>query len=138
MKRTVEIEDTLDEQVETAIELVKDELISFLDENKPDSLPCLNNDLDYSGVIHEIIDGCVPIYTNELKDTWFLYSNELDEALDNAGLYSNADKGKLTEEQIIQSAYYCYLQEKVNEWYSEEAEIVFQEWKQPAEETNEE
>lgn len=128
MKRTIEINDILKETVESVIEDVKDELQRFLEENKPDELPCLNNDLDYSGAIHQIIDSNIPIYTHLLEDTWYLYSNELKEALDNAGLYSDEDLAKLTNDQMIMSAYYCYLQDKVNEWYSEDAESIFDAW----------
>ena len=129
MKRTIEINDTLDERVESALDDVKQELLDYLEANPDtDELPCLNNDLDYSGAIHEIIDGSVPIYTGELEDTWYLYSNELERALDDAGLYSPADLGRLDNEQKIQSAIYCYIQEKVNEWYNDEAPEVFETW----------
>ena len=129
MKRTIEINDTLDENVESAIDSVKTELLDFLEANPDqDELPCLNNDLDYSGAIHEIIDGSVPVYTAELEDTWYLYSNELESALDRAGLYSDKDLGALDNTQKIQSAYYCYVQEQVNEWYEENAQDIFDEW----------
>jgi len=53
MKRTIEIDDTLASRVESAIEDVKTELENYAKEN-PDveDLPCLDNDLDYSGAIH--------------------------------------------------------------------------------------
>ena len=74
MKRTIEINDTLDERVESAIDDVKQELLNYLEANPDtDELPCLNNDLDYSGAIHEIIDGSVPIYTHELEDNYYLH-----------------------------------------------------------------
>ena len=129
MKRTIEINDTLEERVESAIDSVKQELLDFLEANPDqDELPCLNNDLDYSGAIHEIIDGSVPIYTSELEDNWYLHSSELEQALDNAGLYSGDDLVKLERDQRIASAFYCYIQEQVNEWYNDEAQAVFNEW----------
>ena len=131
MKRTIEIDDTLDEIVESAIDSVKQELLDFLETNPDtDELPCLNNDLDYSGAIHEIIDSSVPVYTGELEDTWYLYSSELESALDRAGLYSPEDLGRLDNEQKIQSAIYCYIQEQVNEWYDDNAQEVFDTWRQ--------
>ncbi len=134
-KRNIEINDTLEETIELTIDEVKAELERYLDENKPDELPCLNNDLDYSGAIHEIIDSSVPIYTKELEDTWYLYGDELKEALDDSGCYAADDLAKLTNDQMIMSAYYFYLQNKVNEWYSENAQEVFDQWfeKQPKE-----
>lgn len=132
MKRTIEIEDTLQERVDSAIEDVKQELLSYLSDNKPDSLPCLNNELDYSGAIHEIVDGSVPIYTKEIEDTWYLYSSELEEAYDNAGVGDNP------RENNGLAAIYFYIQEKVGEWYSDNAQDIFDEWQeaQPKEEND--
>lgn len=128
-KITIEINDTLEERVESAIDSVKTELIEYLEANPDqDELPCLNNDLDYSGAIHEIIDGSVPIFTHELEDNWYLHSYELEKALDDAGLYSAEDLGKLDNDQRMSSAFYCYIQDAVNTWYYEEAPAVFEEW----------
>ena len=121
MKRMVEIEDVLDSCVESAIESVKDLLEEYIKENDSDSLPCLNNDLDYSGSVHEIIDGCVPVYTSTIDDTWYLYKNDLIEAYENAGIGSNP------MENNGMSAIYCYIQQKVGEWYNDKAEEIFDE-----------
>lgn len=132
MKRTIEIEDSLQDRVDSAIEDVKQELLSYLSDNKPDSLPCLNNDLDYSGAIHEIVDGSVPIYTKEIEDTWYLYASELEEAYENAGVGDNP------RENNGMAAIYFYIQEKVGEWYSDNAQDIFDEWQeaQPKEEND--
>ena len=123
MKRTIEIEDTLDNRVECAIDEVKSELENYLKENPDtDSLPCLNNDLDYSGAIHSIVDSSVPIYTHEIKSTWYLHSSELEEAYENAGV---GDKPMENDGML---AIYFYIMEKVQEWYSNEAEEVFEKW----------
>jgi len=88
--RTIEIEDTLPERVEQAIEAVKQELLNYLEENPNQRrTPCISNTLDYSGTIHEIIDSAVPIYTREINDTWYLHGSELEEAYENAGLGHN-------------------------------------------------
>ncbi len=120
MKRTIEIEDSLSEIVETCIESVKEQLESFIEEN-PDfeGVPCLNNDLDYSGAIHEIIDGAVPIYTKEINDLFYLHGEEFEEAFKNAGIGSKDDKWPNGWKPV---AIYCYLREKVNEAYQEKAE----------------
>ena len=125
MKRTIEIEDSLDERCENAIEAVKQELETYLDENpETDELPCLNNDLDYSGAIHEIIDGAVPIYTHEIEATWFLYARELQSAYEDSGIGDNS------RENDGMTAIYCYIQDKVNEWYNKNAEKIFDAWKE--------
>lgn len=123
-KRTIEINDTLEERVEGAISEVKQLLLDFCEENEPDELPCLNNDLDYSGSVHEIVDGSVPLYTNEIADTWYLYSSELEEAYDNAGVGSNP------RENDGMAAIYFYIQEKVNDWYQSDAQEIFDEWQE--------
>lgn len=126
-KITIEIEDNLDEIVESAIDSVKTELLDYLEANPDqDELPCLNNDLDYSGSIHEIIDGAVPVYTYNQKCLYFLYESELDEAFDNAGI-STRDEAK---DNYIGMALYCYISDKVNEWYQDEAQEIFDTWRQ--------
>lgn len=134
MKRTIEIEDSLSERVDSAIEDVKDCLLQYLKDNPDtDSLPCLNNDLDYSGSIHEIVDSSVPIYTSEIESTWFLHGSELEEAYENAGFGDNP------RERHGMVAIYCYIMDKVQEWYSDNAQDVFEEWREanPSEEETE-
>lgn len=129
MKRTIEIEDTLQERVDSAIEDVKQELLNYLEKNPDtDELPCLNNDLDYSGAIHEIVDGSVPIYTKEIEDTWYMHASELK------GAYEDAGVGDNPREHDGMSAIYFYIQQEVNEWYRCNAQDIFDEWKEPRDE----
>lgn len=125
MKRTIEIEDTLQERVDSAIEDVKQELLNYLEKNPDtDELPCLNNDLDYSGAIHEIVDGSVPIYTKEIEDTWYMHASELE------GAYEDAGVGDNPRENNGMAAIYFYIQQEVNEWYHRNAQEIFDEWKE--------
>lgn len=130
MIRTVEINDNLDEIVESAIDDVKTELTNFLNENEPDSTPCLQNDLNYNGAIDEITDSAVPVYTNQIKGLWFLYENEFTEAYENAGIGDNP------LENDGAAAIYFYIQEQINDWYSSNADDIFEAWQaaRPAEE----
>lgn len=124
-KRMIEVDDCLEEQTESAIEDVKQELLNYLEQNPDtDELPCLNNDLDYSGAIHEIIDGAVPIYTSDIEAAWYLYGSELEEAYENAGCGDNP------RENNGMAAIYYYISDKVNEWYQNSAEEIFDEWKE--------
>jgi len=123
-KITIEIEDTLQDRVDSAIEDVKTELLRYCDDNEADKLPDLGNDLDYSGAIHEIVDGSVPIYTKEIDDTWYLHGNKLEEAYENAGVGDNP------KENNGQAAIYFYIHEQVNEWYNDHAENIFEEWQE--------
>lgn len=121
MKRNVEIDDTLQERVDGAIEETRELLVDYIKENKPDETPCLSNDLDYNGRFHEIIDGSVPIYTKEIDDTWYLYKRDLIEAYENAGV------GNDPTENDGMSAIYFYIQEQVCDWYKSNADEVFEE-----------
>lgn len=123
-KVTVEIDDTLQEIVEGAIEEVKDELLSYLEQNPDtDETPDLGNDLDYSGRIHEIVDGSVPIYYSEIDGLYYLHGNDLDEAYENAGI------GDGFEDNHRQVTIYCYIDQAVGDWYHSNAGDVFDEWK---------
>lgn len=124
MKRTIEIEDSLQERVDSAIEEVKQELFEYLEENTPDSTPDLGNDLDYSGSIREIVDGSVPIYTKEIEDTWYLHRSELEQAYEDAGVGSNS------YENDGRAAIYFYIDQEVREWYCNNADDIFEEWKE--------
>lgn len=118
-KITIEIDDVLPDHVESAIDEVRNLLVDFLVENRPDELPCLHNDLDYSGDVHEIIDSAVPFRTSEIDAAWFLHGRELEEAYETAGIGSNP------RENSGMAAIYCYIEQKVCEWYSENAEEIF-------------
>jgi hypothetical protein len=128
MKRTVEVEDTLKERVESAIDDVKDLLVQYLADNPDlDEVPCINNDLDYDGRVHEIVDGSVPIYTGEIEDTWYLYGSDLERAYENAGV------GENPKENDGMAAIYFYIMEEVQEWYRDNAEDIFEDWKEKQE-----
>jgi len=118
MRRNIEVDDTLQESVDGAIEQTKDELLGYLKANADtDELPDWG-ELDYSGVLHEIIDGAVPIYTAEIDAAWFLYSNALEGAYENAGIGDNSrDNGGMV-------AIYCYIEQQVQEWFA----AVLDEW----------
>jgi hypothetical protein len=126
MKRNVEIEDTLQENVDSAIDDVTEALMNYLKENPDtDELPCLNNDLDYSGTIHEIIDSSVPIYTKEIDDTMYLHGHKIETAFEDAGLGSKDDDWPNGWEC---AAIYCYIEQQVQEWYQRNAQDIFDEW----------
>lgn len=116
-KRTVEIEDVLDERVQQVVDGVKDLLREYHKDNpsSSDSLPDLG-DLDFSGEVHETIDGAVPIYNSTIRDTWYLYGDELEQAYEDAGVGDNP------RENNGMAAIYYLLQERLYEWYSKEAE----------------
>lgn len=136
-KVTVEIDDVLPDCVDTAIEETKQLLVDWLDINgdvDEDEPPCLHNDLDYSGDFHSIVDGAVPVHTSQIEGAWFLHGHDLEEAYETTGI------GKNPRENNGMAAIYCYIEQKVCEWYSDNAEAVFEEWKdkQPTDEEDDE
>lgn len=118
-KITIEIDDVLPGCVESAIEQVRDLLVDYLVDNKPDELPCLHNDLDYSGDVHSIIDDAVPFRTSEIEAAWFLHGRELEEAYETTGIGSNPRENNGTW------AIFFYIEQKVCEWYADNAEEIF-------------
>jgi len=120
-KRQVEIDDTLQERVDMAVDEVEELLREYIKENEPISTPDLYSDLDYSGSVHEIIDTSVPIYTKEIDDTWYLYGNQLEEAYENAGIGTNP------RENNGMVAIICYIEQEVADWYRQNADDIFDE-----------
>lgn len=118
-KRTIEVNDVLPDCVDSAIEETKKALIEYLADNPDcDRPPCLSNDLDYDGTIHEIIDGAVPVYTADIEAAWFLHGAKLEEAYENAGVGDNP------RENDGMAAIYYYIYERVARWYDENAESI--------------
>ncbi len=125
-KITIEIEDTLQDRVDSAIEDVKDELLRYCEDSEPDKVPDLGNDLDYSGGYHEIIDSAVPIYNKEIDDIFYLHGRDVEAAFDDAGIGSKEDEGWPSGWRP--AAIYCYIDQAVREWYDDHAEDIFEEW----------
>lgn len=129
MKRTIEVDDTLQDYVDGAIEAVKTYLQEYLEENyeqgEEDISIDLGNDLDYSGAIHEIIDSSVPIYTHVIDTAYYLHGNQIDEAFNNAGLGSRDDDWPRSWRA---AAIYCYIEQEVNEWFYNNVEEVIEEF----------
>ncbi|MEM8610442.1 MAG: hypothetical protein AAGF93_00375 [Cyanobacteria bacterium P01_H01_bin.105] len=122
-KITITLDDTLQDCVDGAIADTKQTLLDYLEENPDlDDAPCLSNDLDYDGRIHEIVDSAVPIYTQEIKTAWYLHGDELEEAYENAGI------GENPRDNNGMAAIYFYISDKVAEWYYDYAEEIFSEW----------
>jgi hypothetical protein len=128
----VELEDTLQERVDSLIADVEALLLEYLEENKPDSCPCLHNDLDYSGAFHEIVDSATPVYYSEIDTIHYLYGDRMEEAYNDAGI---GDKSEANWKQV---AIYCYLEQEAASWYQDNAEEIFEAWQseQEQEEAN--
>lgn len=124
-QRTVEIDDDLQDRVEEACNEVRECLEEFLKEN-PDTeeLPCISNDLDYSGTIRAIVDSAVPVYTSHIEGLWYLYSRKFEEAYEDAGFGTNP------KENDGMTSIYCYIDQEVHAWYDKHAQDIFDAWKE--------
>jgi hypothetical protein len=131
--RTIEIDDTLQDCVDSATEDVGDLLKTWLVDNwdndddspEPDT-PCLHNDLDYSGSVHEIVDSSVPVYTAEITDIFYLHGQEVEDAFDNAGIGDKNDDDWPMGWRA--AAIFTYIEQSVAEWYDLEADDIVAEW----------
>jgi len=123
VKRTIEIEDTLDEIIESVKSDIKNLAIEWIKENsdKPD----LSNNLDYDGSVHEIIDGSVPVYIYEINNLFYLYGDEFEQAFDDAGIGAKEDK--CWPSGWKPAAIYCYIEQKINEWYNDAIDEIYEE-----------
>lgn len=129
MKRTIEINDTLPEILSALQTDVRWVLKCWIHDNAKDEvlagenidIPCMSNDLDYSGAIHELIDGAVPVYYSEIDGLWYLYKSEFIEAYEGMGI------GEDPTENSGMTAIYCYLQQEISDWYHEKVEELTEE-----------
>ena len=121
MKRTIEIDDNLDELVEDCKTELRDDLREWL----LDNLDVDDRNDYYQGQggdrMHEIADSNTPIYYSDIDGLYYLYGDEFDEA------YSNAGLGDGSEDNRKQIAIYCYLYEKTAR-YMEELEDLIKEY----------
>ena len=128
-KRTIEINDTLPEILSALQTDVRWILKCWIHDNAKDEVlagetidtPCMSNDLDYSGAIHELIDGAVPVYYSEIDGLWYLYKSELIEAYEGMGI------GEDPTENNGMTAIYCYLQQEISDWYHDNGEELTEE-----------
>jgi len=126
MKRTVEITDILQEQCEAALEEVIEFMVEgTLDGDKEhwreeDDPPEVDGDR-----VSEITDQCTPIYYHEIDGAWFLYSDDLEQAIEDSGLGEDG-----VGENRKQVGIYLYIEQYVYSHYQEAAQTALDEWKE--------
>ena len=130
--RTIEIEDTLDDNVQCAIDEVSELLENAFKEDPEEESPPDLSDLNYSGGVSEIVDSSVPMYTHEIETTWYLHSNRLEQAYEDSGIGDNP------RENSGMVAIYCYIEQQVYGWYDEHADDLWEDWREKYLEDNEE
>ena len=132
--RTIEVNDSLSELVQGAIDEVKYwfdyEIKNSKNIKKADfeNVDSLIDALNYNGNLHDIVDSSVPVYTHELDTLFYLHKNKLIDAFENSGIgerseYDNNENVPLGFEGV---AIFCYIEEQVTmylyngfqEWFS--------------------
>ena len=124
MNIIIEINDTLPERITSAIEATREVLLRYLKANpETDSLPCLNNKLDYDGTIQEIVDSSVPINSREIDTCFYLHKSELTEAFENNMWIAGCPMPFDAKVAIL-----YYIKEEVQKWYDGYADAIFRDW----------
>ena len=123
MPNTAQLTDRLDEIIESTWDEVKELLKDYFIEHGGD-LPCLHNDLDYSGDVAGLIDSAVPIYNAELSELAYFHHDAANSAL--VDTFGSADGD--WPSGAFAAGLYCLIEQGVNEKWHEEAEDLWQEW----------
>jgi len=121
-------------ELDNLIDLVQEEterlLIEYCEENECDDLPCLSNDIDYSGGFHEMIDSSVPVYTNEITEIFYRsgVGDEIEQVFeDSFGAEAKTDKGWPNGWKA--AAIYSYLEQEAWQWWNDNAQDAFDTWR---------
>jgi hypothetical protein len=123
MPNTAQLTDRLDDIIESTWDEVKELLKDYFVTHGGD-LPCLHNDLDYSGDVAGLIDSAVPIYNAELSElAYFHHDAALSALVDTFG----SAEGDWPSGAFA-AGLYCLIEEGLNERWHDEAEDLWQEW----------
>lgn len=124
---TVEINDIIPDLIEEAKEALKEVLRDFLKENPDfDEVPCVPNDLDYSGEVHERIDSIALQAENYQDDIFYLRGGEITKLfVIQFGSEAVAQDGWPMGWRL--AAIYTWIDQEAREWYQENGESLVEE-----------
>lgn len=123
MPNTAQLTDRLDEIIDSTWDDVVDLLKDYFVTHGGD-LPCLHNDLDYSGDVAGLIDSAVPIYNAQLSELAYFHHDAALSAL--VDTFGSADGD--WPSGAFAAGLYCLIEQGVHEKWHEEAEDLWQEW----------
>ena len=123
MPNTAQLTDRLDEIIDSTWDEVKELLKDYFVTHGGD-LPCLHNDLDYSGDVAGLIDSAVPIYNAELSELAYFHRDVALSAL--VDTFGSADGD--WPSGAFAAGLYTLIEQGINEKWDEEAEDLWQEW----------
>ena len=123
MPETVTLTDHLPAIIEGVWDDVTDLLRAYFLEHGGD-LPCLHNDLDYSGDVSSLIDSAVPIYTYRLNELAYFHHEAAMQALIDTFGSTDGD----WPSGVFAAGLYSLIEQGVSERWDEEAEDLWDEW----------
>lgn len=120
MKRTVEIDDSLQERLQDCKQETLDHLVEHFKEHPGDTFDNWYDDnFRHHGTDHETVDSNTPIYYSDIDGIFYLYGDELEEAYNNAGVYDQPP------ENFRQVCIYFWLDQNLHEWIHEALQGVW-------------
>lgn len=123
MPETVTLTDHLPSIIEGVWDDVTDLLKAYFLDHGGD-LPCLHNDLDYSGDVSSLIDSAVPIYTYQLNELAYFHHDAAMQALTDT--FGSVDGD--WPSGVFAAGLYSLIEQGVCERWHEEAEDLWDGW----------
>lgn len=125
MSVTVELDDRFPRIIKAAIANLQYCAEGYNRLYTPDEVPSID-DLDVTGSVHEIVDSAVPTGSRDIETIMFLHGKEIWKVCDDiADCISSEPSLRTTIEAWHSCAIYCYIREKLHEWYQENAEEIY-------------
>jgi hypothetical protein len=126
MPDTATLTDRLPAIIDGVTDSLRDLMADYFAEHAETDFPCLNNDLDYSGAVHELIDGAVPIYHAQLDElAYFHHRAALAAITEQFG--GDATSGAWPSGPFA-AGIYCLIEQGVSEWYAADGEELWDSW----------
>lgn len=123
MPNTVQLTDRLDDIIESTWDDVVDLLADYFEVHGGD-LPCLYNDLDYSGAVTELIDSAVPIWTSDLRELAYFHHDAAIAALTDQVGSADGD----WPSGPFAAGLYCLIEQGISERWHADAEDLWDTW----------
>lgn len=123
---TVTLTDTLPGLIESACDGVRELLEQWFIEHEDRDLPCLYNDLDYSGSVHELIESTIPVYTADLQALAYFHHESVIAALSEQ--FGSDALSVDWQSGAFAAGLYCLIDRGVSYWYGSAAEDLWDSW----------
>ena len=115
MPNTAQLTDRLDEIIDSTWDDVTDLLKDYFVTHGGD-LPCLHNDLDYSGDVAGLIDSAVPIYNAQLSELAYFHHDAAINSL--VEQFGSADGD--WPSGVFAAGLYCLIEQGVSRRWDED------------------